>query len=900
MSSPMRVIVIASLFVSAVSSLVRAQDPGAIAGIVLAGEDRHPLGYANIMVVDSPFGAASRSDGRFDIPNVPAGTYTVMAKVMGYKADIETNVIVRPNQTTELEFILEETVVMTLETVEVIDRKDGVDPERTGTSWDIPLDEVSVGTVNTLEEALQRLPGVTLQDGEFHVRGGRAGEMKRYVDGMPISETLVANTELTLSLLSLADVEVLTGGFDAEYGNVQSGVVNITTKEGLTKSSGVVRFMTDDYGAPDKTYFNYDDLGLGVGGPLLTEKVRFFTSGELTFSDTYLRTQEVRPQKEIWGLVKFRERQTNSYSGQAKVTYRFTALKRLSMEILASGDKYDRYDHPYSRVGYWSDVDEHWWFEPLDSTYSLYVGPSHTPDVTNQHRSVKLVWNHTLGPTSFYVLRLGRFDAEHREAVLDKEPGEYVTPRLADRVDPENRYFVVDGDYPHWQRYNTILWTAKGDMTVCKGTIHEVKFGAETNLYRVEMKDIYYPSQDQPLGSFSDVYKFHCWGLSAFLQDRMQFEGMNFRGGIRFDIFDPGRKAVEAYNDFLELTGFPGRSSGFFDRVEWQVSPRLGVSYPISERDAFYFNYGRFYQIPRLEVLYQSLGHRGQSLLEFGNPMMDAETTVMYEVGVQHQFTEAIAGDIAMFYKDIYGLTGTEAARLTEDCTIIEIYGPTAAPVVYVNLDYGSVRGIELSLRRQFRNHVSGSLTYTFAKATGSSSNELQGSNVVSGAMDRTPIAELPLNWDQNHVFSANLSVGTMGLWMCSVDWSYTSGTPYTPAWPRERYIRAALINSRRLPARSVLNLKADKIYKIAGQEVTLFVEGMNVLDRLNVATLDPGSSSGGDGNYVSYYTTEGQLGGAYDRGELLGLADVIYVPLNDPRVYSPPRNFRVGLSFDW
>jgi hypothetical protein len=73
-------------------------------------------------------------------------------------------------------------------------------------------------------------------------------------------------------------------------------------------------------------------------------------------------------------------------------------------------------------------------------------------------------------------------------------------------------------------------------------------------------------------------------------------------------------------------------------------------------------------------------------------------------------------------------------------------------------------------------------------------------------------------------------------------------------------------------------------------------LEARNVLDRKNIWTLDPG----GPGNYVEYYTAEGQLGGAYDRGELLGLADVIYVPLHDPRVYSPPRNVRVGISFDW
>jgi outer membrane receptor protein involved in Fe transport len=900
MSSLLRVIAVSICLGVALASPAPAQETGRIAGVVKTSEDGSPLGHANVMVIGSPFGAAARSDGRFILDNIPPGTYTVAARMMGYEGRTQENVVVRPWETTELEFRLEKTVVMTVETVEVRGKKKTFDVDQTGTTRLLDLDDIGVTSVNTLDDALIRLPGVVLQEGEIHVRGGRAGETKRYVDGMLVSEFLVANTELTVGMVSLANVEVLTGGFDAEYGNVQSGVVNMSTREGGSGFSGLVKFMTDDFGAPDKTYFNYDNLALGLGGPLPGGNLRLFASGEVSFSDTYLETREPRSQRELWGFVKFRERQTNAYSGQAKLTYSFTPLKKLSGEILASGGKYDRYNHPYSRIGYWSGSGEHWWYEPLDSTYSLYVGPSHTPDVTNQHRSVKLVWNHTLGPTSFYTLRLGHFDVEHKEVVLGKSPAEYEIPTLNDRLDPENRYFVVDGDYPHWQRYHTTMLTAKGDMTVQRLPIHEIKFGAETNIYRLEMKDIYYPSQDQPLGSRADVYKFHCWGMSAFLQDRIQLEGMNLRAGLRCDLFDPGSRAVGAYNDFLALTGFSGKPTGFFGRIEWQISPRLGISYPVSERDAIYFNYGRFYQIPRLEVLYQSMGHRERGLMEFGNPLMDAETTVMYEIGIQHQFTQNTAGDIAMFYKDIFGLAGTEAARLAESSAFIGMYGPTAVPIVYVNMDYGSVRGIELSLRRRFSNHFSGSLTYTFSKATGSSSNELQGSNVASGAMDRAPITELPLNWDQNHVVAANLRIGKTGLWGCSIDWTYAGGAPYTPAMPRERQVSASLINSERLPSRSVLDIKADKVYRIAGQEVSLFVEGKNVLDRMNLATLEPGTWPAGGGNYVAYYTTEGEMGGAYDRGELLGLSDIIYVPLNDPRVYSPPRNFRVGISFDW
>jgi outer membrane receptor protein involved in Fe transport len=899
MSSHLRASAIVLGILLVISSSALTQEPGRISGIVVAAKDGRPLGYANVTVVDAPYGTMAKPDGRFRIDDVPTSTYTVAVSMMGYGTQTRENVRVGPNETTELRFEMEETVVLVVGVVDVTAQKPMVDVDKTSTSHDVNIPDVEVRSVDTIEEVLATMPGIVLEQNELHVRGSRAGEAKRIVDGVPIDDAFVGATGLDVSLVSLSDIEVLTGGFDAEFGNAQAAVINLKTKEGGAQYEGTVKYMTDDYGAPDKTYFNFDHLAMGAGGPMLTSDLRFFVSGEAVFSDTYLKTLEPRQQKELWGFIKFRERQTNSYTGQAKLSYKFSPTKKLSAELLASGERYDVYNHALSRIGYWSEVNRHWWFEPLDETYSLYVGPAHMPDVSNDHRSLKLVWNHNLGTASYYTLRLGRYTTLHKEAVLDKEPWQYFTPNINARLDPENRYFMVQGDHPHWQRYHTTMWTGKGDMTIQKSTTHQIKFGGETHMYRLEMEDILYASIDNPVGTFTDIYKYHCWGFSAFIQDRIKFEGMNVRAGLRLDLFDPGRSAVDAYNDFIVSTGFDPNSTSFFKRTEWQVSPRLGVSYPISERDALYFNYGRFYQMPRLEALFQFLRPEESGLQPFGNPLMDAETTVMYEVGIQRQMTKTIVGDIALFYKDIFGLTGTEAGLLTEDCPFRQKYGPTVTPTVYVNLDYGSVRGIELKLSKRFSNRIAGNLTYTFSEATGSSSNELQGANVVAGGLDRAPITELPLNWDRNHVISANLYISQPGLWGCNIDWSYASGAPYTPVMPREREIRAALINSERLPARSVLDIKADKQYRIAGKEVSLFLEGRNVLDESNVAALAPGGFPGGNGNYTPYYTTESEMGGAYDRGELLGLSDVIFVPLKDPRVYAPPRNFRVGFSFD-
>jgi len=881
--------------------LAYCADTGKIAGTVTDAKDNKPLPFASVIVMGTSIGAFVDESGKYMIPSVPAGTYTVKATVMGYEAVSKENIQVKAGETTELNFQLKTTVVMEVEEVVVEAERPQVDTQKTQTARVVTPEDVQVRAINTVDEAIAAQAGVVLEQGQLHVRGGRAGETKYFVDGLSISDGFVGANTIQVSLASLSEFEVLSGGFEAEYGNVQSGVVNIKTKEGGAKYAGVVKFMTDDFGAPDKTYFNNDDVAVGFGGPLFNTNLRFFASGEAIFSDTYLKTSEPRQQKRIdLGLfdIRYRERQDNEYSGQGKVTYKLSEMKKLSAEFLVSGDKYDFYHHGMSRVGYWSEANRHWWFEPLDSTYSLYVGPAHTPDITNRSGQVKMVWNHTLSSTSFYTMRIGRYTTLHKEDVLGKQPFEYEPFNFNDDVDPANRYYVVQGDYPHWVRYNTAMWTGKGDMVIQRGTTHQVKFGAETNLYRLEMRDLTYPSLDNPLGIYRDIYTYDTWGLSAFAQDRIKFEGMNLSLGLRLDMFDPGHGATGAYNQFLREIGASTSKNSFWNRAKWQVSPRFGVSYPVSERDALYFNYGRFYMVPRLEVLLQSISDVMQNTGPYGNPGIDAETTIMYEIGIQHQFSRNVVGDIAMFYKDIFGLTGTELTLAADESEWRRM--SIGDPVVFVNLDYGSVRGIELKVTKRFSRRFSGGVTYTFSQATGSSSSELQGNAAATGTLDRAPITELPLDWDRNHVISANLYISEPGLWGCNLDYSYSSGAPYTPVLPRERYQKASLINSERLPSRSTVNLKADKKYKIAGQEISLFLEGANILDERNIASLSPGNWPGGGGNYVPYYTTQRQLGGAFDEGEILGLPDVIYVPLNDPRVYAAPRSFRVGISFDW
>jgi outer membrane receptor protein involved in Fe transport len=276
-----------------------------------------------------------------------------------------------------------------------------------------------------------------------------------------------------------------------------------------------------------------------------------------------------------------------------------------------------------------------------------------------------------------------------------------------------------------------------------------------------------------------------------------------------------------------------------------------------------------------------------------GNPFLEAKTTISYEAGVEYQFWGLSTLNLTFFYKDFFGLIGTD---VEESAT----YDPRNPPgITYVNLDYGTAQGLEISLRKRVSETSSwaADFTYTYSMARGSSSSETQGYNVQTGGQDRAPITEQPLNWDRPHVVNGSLYLYGAGVWGLTIQGAYASGAPYTPRWLHDKEIEVARKNSRRLPATFNVDIRADKRYKVYGQEFSLFLEGNNVTDHRNVAHHNPDGSV----EYIAYLTEYGQLGGAYNLRDIRqDLEEDVLIPLHDPRVYQAPRSFRVGVQFDW
>ena len=342
------------------TSLLAQSGTGTISGTVYNVKTNKPLAYANVIVLGTNLGAMSLADGKFSVKGVPAGTYAIKAMMMGYKAEERSGVVVNAGKDTKLDFKLDQTIVMKTQEIVVTAEKKMIEVTASDARGTVTSEQLEHMPVDDVLEAVALKAGIVKQGDEMHVRGGRGSEVQIQIDGVAVDDPLGGGT-VAVGLLGTAGSEIVSGGMDAEYGDAQSAVINITTKEGGRRFAGEFRYFTDDFGRQDKTYTNFDRLSLGFGGPTWWKSFRYYVSGEATFSDTENTTIEPRPEHKITNWLKFRERQTENYNFQSKLTYNRQRVK-VSGEVIMSSSRRDRYYNNWNIEGY---VEKIYFFQSL-------------------------------------------------------------------------------------------------------------------------------------------------------------------------------------------------------------------------------------------------------------------------------------------------------------------------------------------------------------------------------------------------------------------------------------------------------------------------------------------------------------------------------------------------------
>jgi len=398
-----------------------------------------------------------------------------------------------------------------------------------------------------------------------------------------------------------------------------------------------------------------------------------------------------------------------------------------------------------------------------------------------------------------------------------------------------------------WQDRTSTEYTVKFDIQSQVSKFHEIKTGVEMKYRDLEMQSISQPdllyTGDAELpdgspwpdrGGVRDFYHYQPWEGATYLQDKMEFQGLIVNAGLRLDFIIHDQKAIDEFRARL-MRDEPGAILA--QRGTYRVSPRLGISHPITEQSKLYFNYGHFYQAPSFQYFYKSATANFDANSTIGNPNLEYEKTIQYELGVNTQISEYVVIDLSGYYKDQYDLISTSDERW-KNLSLDR----------YVNLDYGRMRGFELSIEKRPSHHYALTFNYDFSYAFGKASDQ--------HANQQARLRNIPynydehaLNWDETHKLNAYLTIQyaktehprLLGLtmpddWMATVQWEFGSGLPYTPSKYTTGIENANLIlpNSARLPWRERTTFKFEKYYSLNEKKGTKFLFGFTVNNLFN------------------------------------------------------------------
>ena len=250
-----------------------------LAGVV-ADADGNPLVGANVVVEGSNLGAATDELGRYYILDVPVGNYDLRAEYIGYTTVVESGVRTSVGFTTTVDFNLDVAAVAG-QAVTVTRERPLINPNATNTTRVVDKELIDAFAVRGVSNIVNLQTGVV--NGFF--RGSRSGDSRYYVDGVPVKDVYGGGNLLNgNSQAALQEISVQTGGFSAEYGGANGGIVNITTKTGGSAWSsrvGVITSLGSEAGTdPDKLYTDgYNNVNFDFGGPI-SDNVKVYLSVE--------------------------------------------------------------------------------------------------------------------------------------------------------------------------------------------------------------------------------------------------------------------------------------------------------------------------------------------------------------------------------------------------------------------------------------------------------------------------------------------------------------------------------------------------------------------------------------------------------------------------------------------
>lgn len=937
-------IIVAAFFLTH-SNLTYSQSTGKIMGKVTDATLGEGIPFANIMIEGTTTGAASDLDGNYVILNVPPGKYNVTASYIGYKKITIKAVSVNVGFTTTLNIKLTPGEV-TLDAVIVQgERNPLIRQDLTNPTVAITSESVDILPVYNISDVIKLQAGVvTGDDGSIHVRGGYGNEVAYTLNGLSLNDPYGNSRAVGLATNAVQEASVSTGTFSAEFGNALSGVVNYVTKEGGESFTFSVKGYGGDYATSRTNLFNNLDkidyvnsgrIEATFGGPIpLTQSTRIFFSGVFeNFKGTYYGYRLYNPSDSYLTPDNFRS--TDTRYGNATGAYFFNPFDPNS-NGLPSGDKQLvamdpsnslnlqfnisqrlgsyiklKYEFVYDRAKSRS-FERSYLFNPDGVSWNYSRGVINTLDLT-----------HTLSNNTFYTLKAS-YSYNRAESYLYDDPNDpRYLPNFYRKTIGNTTYYAGGTDNDIVKRATTTL-SVKGDIVSQMFGVHEIRAGFEIRKHNVKrdgftldfykykvingvpsvtslsVNDLLYDRaltiQRGGIQSVSTYDKNPIQG-SVYILDKMELaKTLILNIGLRYEFFD----AASDYNYDISKN-LTDSLSGYMNaylkpaEVKHMLSPRFSVSYPITDRGVIRFSYGHFYQIGSLSSLYQNDVRwvpNVSSIPTFGNPNVNPQKSIQYEIGLQQQLTDDFKFDLTAYYKDVRDYIFTQT-----------IYTEKARQYnILTNLAYSNVRGITLSFlkRRSLDGMFAATLDYTFQIAEGNRTEPQVDLFFSEAAGKQTETFLVPLSFDRSHLINGTFSFSDPKSWSLGVIYNIQAGTPYTVALPPSLSTITYEQNSATKSMQWEIDLKFEKFFSIGSNLCSVSIYVNNIFDTQNDRSVY--ASSGKALSNVEQKLNANQFNDLRDRisrGDP-GMIDVGYLDnyySQRPERVNRPREVRLGFS---
>lgn len=811
------------------SSIALAGTSGILEGTVRDKLTGEPLPGVNVVLAQSRAGVTTDVDGRYMIQNVRAGTYEVRFSHIGYRSYVVQNVFINADLRTRLNATLEPTEVELNEVV-VVQEKPLIQRDVTGTTYIMSGEEITMLPVDRSTDVLHLKAGVT---NEGNVRGGKTTEVSYLVDGLPVKDVLSGELISSLPNSSIVGITMYTGGFEAEYGNALSGIVNIVTRTGSDTHRWFLKGAKDNlFGGTQVSKSN--EFEISASGPIQKGKAYYLAALNGFFTGT-----------RWWQDFQYYHSLPvdQALNGFAKVDYDFQPTLRLGVQGL------------YARHR-WRDYEFNW-------RYNL----SGLPPENRTSSRVATTLSHTLSNNFFYTASLSWLHVASQIGDGNKADLENSPPYQYDFF----LRFIESGQRAWWSRSTQNNTTMRVDGTWKAAEVDLLKFGGELTMYNLSSDLLKYeprktffgkPLIDEPQLNFGTNYSYRPRAGALYVQNKLDVlsEGALLTAGLRYDFLDPraSRPAIEAIPVADSAYAFPVTGS-VPASIKQQLSPRFGAAMQMMENGYLYINLGWYFQYPLFDYLYAGLDRvglaKGMTAIT-GNPNLEPERTKMWEISFKYIFANNIVGSITYFRKETSNQVDAKTF-IPGDSKLAGNFGYAE----YVNSPYADVTGCEIVLSRERGEWLTGEISYTYMVAEATSGSAYDGFYIAQYGLP-PGVRAFPLSWDQRHTLKTILALQfPWGLSMHFLT-DLHSGRPYTdyPTSTGFEKIDGGRFyqNNARMPGYFNMDARIDQRFTPGwwpSSSLTLYLDVRNIMNSQNVSWMDSNGRIGGElGDPSGYY----------------------------------------------